>query len=313
MPATKSLKYVAVAMIVCGLLIGKSLRGQDSRKSKVIETECLLLALDQVDVAARRDGVLTTLNVRMGDDVSSQELLFQINDEEAHIRLQIAMSKLQQATQAAENRWDIQTAEIELRKSAKEVELLEHAGGTPYLERFRALSNKRKNEAELRRFEALHQEKESAKQVAEAELQVARADLDQRETMSPVSGTVVKQYRHVGEYCRQGEAVVKILRMDQLMLQAMANIRDIPPHKIVGMKGSVAFQFGDESPIERAGLTITRCSPEVDLDGNYLIWTIIENQQRPSINGQQQWLLRPGISGTLTIDISTPNVESTDT
>ena len=293
------------ALIAWSLCVsGSALIAQERPLITAIQTDCLLMVLDQVEVAARRDGILTKRAARTGEDVSADDLLFQLSDEESQARLQVAMSELQQATVSAENQWNIQVAEIELQKSTKEIELLEQVGRTPFLERYRAFNAKQKNEAELRLAEALHRENVYAKHVAEAEVDVARLDLDNREIVSPVSGTIVKQYRHVGEWCRQGEPVVKVLRMDELMVQAIVNIRDLPPHDVVGRKAAATFQLGDEPAMQIDGLTITRCSPEVDLDGNYLVWTVIENQKRPSFAGQPQWLLRPGISGLLTIERS---------
>lgn len=265
-----------------------------------IETDCLLMVLDRIDLAASRDGVLTSVKVRMGDNVDQNQLAFELDDEEARARMAVAEAQFDQAAVRANNEWNIRSAEAELRKSSKEDELLHEVGRTPELERFRARSNKEKDAAELQIAKATHEENAYARAVANAELQVAEIDVRDRTARSSLSGTVVKQYRHEGEWCKQGDPVLRILRMDRLMLQGIVNLRDIAPHRVVGMKAKATFRIGDEPPVVMDDLTIIRCSPEVDLDGNYLVWTIVDNQQTIE-DDMPRWLLRPGISGALTI------------
>ncbi|QDV71642.1 multidrug resistance protein MdtN [Rosistilla carotiformis] len=288
-------------LFTIALFGGSICRGQDRSQPTSIETDCLLMILDQVDLAAERDGLLTTLHARTGEDVAAGQLLFQLRDVESKARLEVAKAELDQATVKAENHWNIRAAEIELAKNTKETELLDEVGRTPYLERYRAASNKDRSAAELKIAEAAQREESYARQVAEAELSVAEIDLKERESVSPFAGTIVKQFRFQSEWCRQGDPVVRILRMDRLTVQAIVNLRDIAPHQIIGMKAAATFQIAGEKPIVMDNLTITRCSPEVDLDGNYLVWTVTDNRKLPAANGQPQWLLRPGISGSLKI------------
>jgi len=289
-------------LLTIALFGSSTSHGQDRSQPSSVETDCLLMILDQVDLAAERDGLLTTLHARTGEDVAAGQLLFQLGDVESKARLEVARAELDQATIKAENQWNIRAAEIELAKNTKETELLDEVGRVPYLERYRAASNKDRSAAELKIAEAARREDLYARQVAEAELSVAEIDLEQRSSVSPFAGTIVKQFRFQSEWCRQGDPVVRILRMDRLTVQAIVNLRDIAPHRIIGMKASATFQIAGEQPIVMDNLTITRCSPEVDLDGNYLVWTVTDNRKLPAANGQPQWLLRPGISGTLTIE-----------
>ena len=296
-----------IAMMMLVILVGLAsaalARADDaeSGRQSAIETDCLLMVLDRIDLAARRDGVLTSVRVRMGDDIGRDELAFELGDEESRARFAVAEAQFDQAAIRANNQWSIRSAEAELRKSTKEAELLHEVGRTPFLERFRAKNTKEKDAAELESAKATHEENGYARDVAAAEVLVAQIDLQDRKTRSPLSGTVVQQYRHEGEWCKQGDPVLKILRMDRLMLQGIVNLNDIAPHRVVGLTATATFRIGDEAPVVMKDLTITRCSPEVDLDGNYLVWTTIENQQ--TIEGDSlQWRLRPGISGSLTIN-----------
>lgn len=300
------MKPISLFCLILGLALTNTLSAtaQERHSPSRVATDCLLMILDQVDLAAQRDGVLTELLARAGEDVTAGQRLFQLSDDESRARLEVAEAELRQATIKAENEWNIRAAEVELRKSIKESELLDEVGRTPYLERYRAASNKDRNEAELKIAEAFHREDLYARQVAQAEREVALLDLQERESVSPFGGTIVKQFRFRSEWCRQGDPVVRILRMDRLTVQAIVNLRDIAPHQIVGMQATATFQIGgeQEEPVVFDNLTITRCSPEVDLDGNFLVWTTVDNRKAVSAGGQPQWLLRPGISGSIKID-----------
>lgn len=297
------MKSFLTTLLVSSAVVTASFADDDALRNgsqSVVETDCLLMVLDRIDLAARRDGPLISVLVRMGDQIERDQLAFEIGDEEALARLAVAEAQFDQAAIRASNLWSIRSAEAELRKSTKEDELLHEVGRTPYLERFRARSTKEKDAAELQFAKVTHEENALAREVASSEMRVAEIDVRDRKTKSPLSGTVVKQYRYEGEWCKQGDPVMKILRMDRLMLQGIVNIKDIAPHRAVGLQAAATFRIGDGPAIEMEGLTITKCSPEVDLDGNYLVWTTIDNQQTIEADSPR-WRLRPGISGSLTI------------
>lgn len=270
-------------------------------KDVIVQTECLLQVFDQVDLSARRDGIVDQVVKRTGEDVSAGERILRLSTKQALANLAVAQARYDRAFVRASDDSGIQTAEIELERSTEEAALLEEVGRVPYLERFRAQNLKQRNTTELQSARITHEEDLRAAEVASAELRVAQLDLDDRTVAAPFDGTIVQQYKYQGDWCSQGDPVLKLLRMDKLMLQGIVNIKDIAPHEIMGSKVSVTLAIAGQKPLEIANLTIDRVSPEVGLDGNYLVWTFVQNKKQLARNGQQQWVLRPGLNGTMTI------------
>jgi multidrug efflux pump subunit AcrA (membrane-fusion protein) len=279
----------------------------NAQHKTVISTECLLLKLDQASVAAKRDGIVEKVYVRRGDEIAAEDPLFDQSQEEAKARHAAATAALERAKTRAGNLGPIRVAEAELKKSTKEDALLREAGRTPFLEQFRAAMSVERNSAELRAARATHAEHQLDVQVKRAEEQLAKMDVMDRNILSPITGTIVKQYRFAGEWVRKGDPVVKILRMDELMLQSIVNTRNIAPHKISGATMQAEFELAGEPPFVLDGLVVLKASPEVDLDGNYGIWAHIHNVRRSDLRGESQWMLRPGLTGKLRIEISDAN------
>lgn len=270
--------------------------------SEPLRADCLLLVQDKVDVASTRDGLLTTLGVRLGDEVESGDLLVELAKSESEARRTVALSERKLADAKYKNDWPIRVAEANLKGSSKEVELLEEVGRSPFLERFRAATDSEKNRAELRLAEATQREDKLSLEIRDAELMLAEIDLAERTIRAPLTGIVTREFKYDGEYVLRGDPIVRIVRMDRLVLQAFVNLRDIAPHQVQGLEVTATFTLPGESPLNLTGLRIERVAAEVDLDGSYLVWTSVENMKRVTASGRTQWLLRPGMTGTISIE-----------
>ena len=274
---------------------------EQSGKSELMRTDCLLLVMDRIELAARRDGVLDELFVRMGDNVSQGDLLWEQSKKNALAELQVVDARNQQAEIKARNKSGVKVAEVEVERARKELALLNEVKAVPYLERYRAEMSRKRTDAELEIAKSTLLEDIQAARVTQAELRVAELDLQDRSLFAPVSGTIVEQFKYQGEWCKQGEPVLKLFRMDKLMLQGIVNIRELTPSQISGAKVRATFQIGNEAPISIEDLRVEKVSPEIDLDGNYVVWTFVDNQLVDTSSGSRQWLLRPGISGEMEV------------
>ena len=298
------------ALLLTGVIaIGVTAQEEPPKDDLSVETNCLLMVLDQVELAARRDGIIEDLHARMGDEVKEGALLIEFGLSEAKARLAVAEAKLEQAQVLASDLSGIEAAKIQLIRTAKELRMLEEVGKVPFLEKFRAASEKSKSHAELEIARKTHEEAVEAASVASAEVRLAAIDVSDRTVRAPVAGTVVKQFKFRGEWCRQGDPVVKILRMDRLMLQGIINIKEVAPHNVAGMDATASFELAGENPVVLTGLKVEKVNPEIDLDGNYVVWTSVDNKKGIDAAGNPRWLLRPGISGSLKITNTKQSLE----
>ena len=89
------------------------------------------------------------------------------------------------------------------------------------------------------------------------------------------------------------------------------NIDQIPPHQAPGAKVEFVIN-GLAEPLAFNG-TIKNAASRIELDGKYQVWFEIENRQAVDNRGNTQWILRPGMSGTMSITIANtqpaPNTE----
>ncbi|WP_437223365.1 HlyD family secretion protein [Planctomicrobium sp. SH661] len=130
----------------------------------------------------------------------------------------------------------------------------------------------------------------------ENQLETAAEALERREIRSPIEGIVVRVERHMGEWIEPGEPCFRIVRLDRLRVEGFLSARyalKISP----GAKVLVTVQIEGAQPVECEG-TVTFISPEIDpVNHEVRIWVEIDNAQQK---------FRPGMHGSLTIDIPAP-------
>lgn len=269
--------------------------------STLPEVSCVVSQLDQVTISAEREGVIEQLRVREGDDVESGDLLLQINSDEANALLEVAIARAEKARLAAENEWDIKVAEEQLSAAAKEDQLLKSVPNAPYLEKFRAEAKRKQLAASVESARQALLASARELDIATTEIKVARLNIDDRSTISPITGAVAKQHKYQGDWTDRGSPVLTIVRMDRLVLKGVVNIRQLAPHDAVGRSASVTLNADSQSAFAFDDLVINKVAPTIDIDGNYVVWAIIENRREANSQGAMQWLLRPGMTGKLSI------------
>lgn len=273
-----------------------------SLSTRTVSTVCLVRHLDEVDIPAKRDGVISTLKVRRGAPLSKGQLLAVIDGGDAEAQLAVAQAEYQRARLRAANKWAIRVAGTDLERADTEARLVQELGvDAAYLERFNAHNSRAKSAAELNSAKAVNQEDVAAREVAEAELIVAKRNVSQRQISSPVGGAVSKVHSDQGEWVNRGDKIMTIVRLDRLQIEGFINLKDIPPHAVIGAKARATIKVAGMDPVVLDGLTVTHASPTTELDGKYLVWTEVDNLSHRDAAGKSQWLFRPGMSGKLEI------------
>ncbi|HWL10812.1 MAG TPA: efflux RND transporter periplasmic adaptor subunit [Planctomicrobium sp.] len=127
----------------------------------------------------------------------------------------------------------------------------------------------------------------------ENEVESAREALERREIRSPIDGTIVHINRRAGEWIEPGQTCMRIVRLNRLRSEGFLSAR-YATKVSQGDKASVLIELHNSEQIECQG-TITFVSPEIDPVNNEMrIWVEIDNPKD---------LIRPGMHGTLTIDV----------
>ena len=289
---TQDVAVVLICLLVSPVVVSAS---------TLAEVSCVVSQLDQVTISAEREGVIERLMVREGDDIESGDLLLQINSEEAKALLKVALAREEKARLTAENEWDVKVAVEQLSAAAKEDELLKSVPNAPYLEKFRAEAKRKQLAASVESARQALLANARELDVANAEIKVARLNIEDRSTVSPITGAVARQHKYQGDWTDRGSPILTVVRMDRLVLKGVVNIRQLAPHDAVGRTASVTLNANSQSAFEFHDLVINKVAPTIDIDGNYVVWAMVENQREANRQGALQWLLRPGMTGTLTI------------
>ena len=284
-------------------------------------SQCVVTLIDEVklpaDLPSQEAGVLTTLRtevawadgkttlepVSAGMKVKKGQLLGQIDNKMAQKMKEVAAYKLAIAVEEAGNQVSVDYAKAAHKvaladlESAKEANLSVEGTITKTEIRRHALSC---DQFMLQTEQALYELGIAAisVQAQQAQLEAAEHDLGRRNIISPIDGEIIDVYPHEGEWLRPGDPIVHIVRMDQLWVEGRLDSTQYSPADVAGRTVIVVAVLPRRGIHEFEG-KIDFVSPIVDGDNRFKVRAIVVNKS----DGQSgQWLLRPGMETTMTID-----------
>jgi macrolide-specific efflux system membrane fusion protein len=282
----------ALAGLVLVLLASRPSSGAEDT---VIEGAIVTL-IEQADVPARAAGPLAELLVREGDVVKRGDVLAKIDDAEAKLAAARAEVELTVARREAKNELPVLAAEkaaaaarAELKRAMESSAKFEKSVSQSELDRLQLSAD----EADLKQRQAVHvrETAELAARIKENELQTIRHRLQLHEIVAPIDGVVVEMRRRPGEWVEPGAAVVRLVLMQRLRVEAFCDVSRLES-LAVGRPVRVRVVAAGAEPASYEG-RITFVSPEVNpVNGQVRIWAEVENRDG---------VLHPGMNGTLTL------------
>jgi hypothetical protein len=280
-------------------------------------TVFLVRAIDEIKVPATRDGLLKELHVDRGAELEEGSVIAEIDTLDTALRCAAAEAELERARLSAESVGRVRLAEVMHSIAQTEHQLFEELGPDAiHLERERARHSLEKSRWELILAENEQLINKQMFRVRETELALARSEVTVRKIFSPSRSVVKQLHAHAGEWVTQGEPIATIVRLDRLVLEFFVDVEEIGPHEILGRRCSARIMLSNETVHELQGLTVTRTSPSVELDGKYLVFiefdntknlsdgtkaTISTTDEKRGDGPSMPWLIRPGMRGEITI------------
>ena len=259
-----------------------------------------IMPIDQAEVPAQEQGVLTKFFIREGYEVKKDDPLAQIDDEQAKMSVQVQQAKLNAAEREASNDVNIRyakaarnVAEAEL-KSAKET-IARVPGAVPATE-IRKL--------ELSVVQAALQIEQSTNQfeiskyqvdVSKAELDAAKLGVSRRVVKSPISGIIVEKYRNEGEWVKPGDPIVKVVYFEKLRVKTTFDINRIPMQRVMKHNAKITVV---QKPSMTFNGKVVFANPVIQSGGAYEVWIDVENVQEKD----GFWALQPGMNAVVTIE-----------
>jgi len=262
-----------------------------------IRPKCIISVIHEVNIPARRNGFLMSLEKHDGDEVGKDMTLANIDNRDAQARVRVANLRQRQAQSQAENTARIRAAELAADVAKFEYEqslfINKRSPGTVSDIEIKQLMSRMK---QLEFTVAVEKRAvEEAKLLAlerNEEIVVAKNDLEDREVKSPVNGVVAELFHDEGEWLQQGEPIMRIIQMDRLKAEAYISLEDVLPGEIYGRNVRIEVRFRNRKPEVFDNCLVEFVSPEVEPGGRYRIWAEVPNRKW---SGTNQWVLRPGM------------------
>ena len=267
------------------------------KNGEIIADFATVLLIDNVQLSAREAGFIEKLNVKVGDKISADEIVANLDSKLFELELAVAKGEAAVQRQKASDDYSLQYAE----KSAEVSDAVLKRSKEAYNKFQRAVSK-----TDLDRLRLEHQRDILSREKAlsdqrvaslEADLKqesakIAQIRLDLRALKTPISGTVVELLVQNGERVEAAQPVARIINLETFRVEAK-----IPAEMIDATMIGKEAKFTVTSPKSQEGQTFTGkvsfVSPEIDpISQEVIVWTEINNK-----DGK----LRPGSIGNLSI------------
>ncbi|MGQ9505776.1 MAG: efflux RND transporter periplasmic adaptor subunit [Thermogutta sp.] len=266
---------------------------------------CPVSIVDEAQVPARVQGQLVELAVKEGDSVKQGDVLGRIDDAVLRKTLEVKQYQLEAAKKESDNdvnvryaKWANLVADAEYQQA---VDANNRApGAVPQAEMRRLLLERGKTSLAIE--QAAH-DLEVAKltvQVRQAELAEVEEELEMYRIVAPVDGVVVKRFFHAGEWAKPGDTVFRIIRMDRLRIEGMVRADQYTPNQLANAPAVFAVTLPQLGKQQFRGQVVF-VSPLVEVTGEFTVWAEVANLRDEKTG---QWLLRPGLTGQLTIQLN---------
>lgn len=134
-------------------------------------------------------------------------------------------------------------------------------------------------------------------EVTKTQLSGAKTQLAERRIISPINGEIADIDMHVGERCREGEKILRIISLDKLQIASYIDANRFTPGMLIDRSVTVVSNLVDGSQKQFAGKVVF-ASSEVQTGAVFEFVVEVQNQQQ---NGH--WLLRPGTKVDILIQL----------
>lgn len=269
--------------------------GADPQAEIRIESAQLTL-IEQADISASESGLLSSLQVREGEMVEAGAVLAGMDDREARLLRERAVTELKLARATAENDVTVRFAKLaaavakaELLRAQESNEKFPKSVSQTEIDRLRLLADKA--ELEIEQAEQALNQAQLSLQVKQLDVERASLALERRQLTAPFPGMVVQSKKQRGEWVEPGTPVMRLIRLDRLRAEAFLSAKEMPQN-LVGRKIALIVPSESTPPEQHEG-ELVFVSPEIDpVNGQVRIWAEIDNKDLK---------LRPGQTASLII------------
>jgi multidrug efflux pump subunit AcrA (membrane-fusion protein) len=269
-------------------------------RDRVTIDQCTVTLIEQAEVPAQEAGVLKSVAMKEGRQVSEGELLAQIDDAKTQMEVKVAQAKLAVAKEKSADDINVQyaTASAEVARAdllGDEEANNKHAGAVTA----EAIREKKMKvvETELGIKKSKLEMRIAADEADEAQVEVeaAEEDLNRRQIRSPLNGVIVKVHRHAGEWVQPGDPVLHVIRIDHLWVEGLADATQHGPNSLQNRTAKVLIKLAGGKEMTVPGKVIF-VDPRIQSGNVFLVRVEVQNIEQGG-----GWVLCPGLSAKMTV------------
>ncbi|QDU96103.1 efflux RND transporter periplasmic adaptor subunit [Lignipirellula cremea] len=282
--------------------------GDDGIVSSITLERCLVAAIDEIDIPSQRAGVLRKLPHRLGAEVSKDDLLAEIELNDAKRRLAIAQFDLSAAEKEATDATRVTAAEYSAQVSTFEHQQMievsqraEKAVSAIELKKAWLQMKHAELQVKLANRELLIAEHERDKKKAEVEL--ASSDVAERTILAPRNGIIAQVYKDQGEWVQLGEPIVRFVPLERLRVEGFVSENAFTPSDVLGATATITVRFSGQRSVVIENCTISYAASEIEPNGDFRVWAEVDNHQITAA-GKKFWVLLPGMTASMTLEIN---------
>lgn len=301
---------ITTSILATALLLGQASElPPPSERGYAHIDRAVVYLIDEVKLPARQAGVIESLKledgtrVREGVTVQKGMILGTLDDRDAMARQQaaeldyrVAQAEHEKSSVAIEAA--VKTSEVAHEEHQESLRVNARVPDTiPATQVRRQELTEKRAQAEVRVAESDEQTAGLTVELRNAQLEVAKINLENHHLVSPLDGEILTVQVQEGEWVGPGDPILSIVRLDKLRVAGYLSLKDFTREEVEGAE--VAIEVRLKNRTERLNSTISYVSPVIDSDGSYRVWCEVENKPR---NGR--WPILPGMEAQMSIRLN---------
>jgi multidrug efflux pump subunit AcrA (membrane-fusion protein) len=274
-------------------------------------------AMNDRQVFAQTEGLLTTVNVKQGSQVKKDGILALVDDLRAQAAVDVAQVSYVAADERAKD-----TIEEQYATRAHEVAVLD------YKQSEEANRNSKGNvisliEMEKKRLDADRADLQIEKarkdrrlarldaDVKNAELKAAKDELERRTIRAAFDGEVQELLVKESEWVNPGDPILRLVQFDVMWVECLVDASKYDPAELQGRPVTVRVNLARDRQASLAGRVVyvsqdyLESSDAETYGSSYLVRAEVQNRREGNF-----WLVRPGMPAWLTIHVNQPPVDA---
>ncbi len=264
---------------------------------------CRVIASSDVELAAQMSGVIKSMPVKEGSEVSEGESVLKIDDTQARISSKLAEMTWKQAQERSLDTSGVTfskasalVAESEYKRALKTNEAVPQAISEIQIEKYEMEMKK----AQIGIEKAIFDQKQAGwdQEIREKEFQVAKANQNQHYLTSPINGMIVKKNKSVGEWVTQGEAVFRIVNLEIMHVEGYIDLSRNDIQEVINREVKIEIKMARNRTVTFSG-KIIQVNMMVEAGEKILVKAEMVNRKE---NGE--WLIIPGMSADMRIQLN---------